>query len=203
MVSGRLAAVALLAVGGILLKKKLASKQGVGDSSFIEDSIEVDVPVRTAYDQWTQFEDFPKFMKDVESVRQLDDTHLHWRARIAGRPLEWDAEITHQIPDRRIAWHSTSGPPHSGVVTFDKVRENRTRVMLRMAYRPRNSMESMADFLGAVKLEVAGNLHRFAEFVQSRRHETGAWRGTVEGGTTVSAASPLGATPTPVGAPGL
>ena len=145
MLSGRLAAVALIAVGGILLKKKLASKAGVGDSSFIEDSIEVEVPVRTAYDQWTQFEDFPEFMKDVEC----------------------------------------------------------TRVMLRMYYRPRNSMESMADFLSAVNLEVAGNLHRFAEFIQSRRHETGAWRGTVEGGTRVGAVSPLGATPSPVGATGL
>jgi len=187
MLSGRLAAVALLAVGGMLLKKKLASKSGVGDSSFIEDSIEVDVPVRTAYDQWTQFEDFPKFMKDVESVRQLDDTHLHWRARIAGRLTEWDAEITHQLPDRLIAWHSTSGPPNSGAVTFDKVHENRTRIMLRMSYQPRSMMESVGDALGAVKLEVAGNLHRFAEFIQGRRSETGAWRGTVDGGTVVSA----------------
>jgi uncharacterized membrane protein len=194
MLSGRLAAVAILAVGGMLLKKKLDSKRAAGDSSFIEDSIEVDVPVRTAYDQWTQFEDFPKFMKDVESVRQVDDTHLHWRARVAGRLTEWGAEITHQLPDRLIAWHSTSGPPNSGAVTFDKVHENRTRIMLRMSYQPRSMTERVGDAIGAVKLEVAGNLHRFAEFIQGRRVETGAWRGTVEGGAIVGAVTPAAAT---------
>ena len=188
MFLGRLAAVAALAVGGILLKKKLAPRQGAGVSSTIEDSIEVEVPVRTAYNQWTQFEDFPKFMKDVEEVRQLDDTHLHWRARIAGKPTEWDAEITHQIPDRRIGWHSTSGPPHSGVVTFERVLDNRTRVTLRMSYQPRGVVENLGDALGAVKLEVAGNLHRFAEFIESRRSETGGWRGTVDGGGIVGSA---------------
>ena len=194
MSSGRLAAIAILAVGGMLLKKKLAPRQGAGDSSFVEDSIEVDVPVSTAYNQWTQFEDFPKFMKDVESVRQVDDTHLHWRARIAGQPTEWDAEITHQIPDKRIAWHSTSGPPNSGVVTFERVGDNRTRVCLRMSYQPRGLVQSVGNALGAVKLEVAGNLHRFADFLQTRRRETGAWRGTVEGGTTVGTSTPVGAT---------
>ena len=105
MILGRLATIAALAAGGYWLKKKMgpSARQGTGQLSFVQDSIEVDVPIRTAYNQWTQFEEFPKFMKDVEEVRQVDDTHLHWRASIAGKPVEWDSEITTQIPDRRIS----------------------------------------------------------------------------------------------------
>jgi uncharacterized membrane protein len=182
-----LVAIVALAAAGIWLKKRMGTPSGSGDSSqFVEDSIEVDVPVSTAYNQWTQFEEFPNFMHDVLEVRQIDDTHLHWRARIAGKEEEWDAEITNQIPDRRIAWRSTSGPPNSGAVTFDRLSENRTRITLRMSYQPRNALEKIGDALGAVKLETSSNLHRFAEFLQSRGRETGAWRGTVSGGATVS-----------------
>ena len=149
-------------------------------------SIDVDVPVRTAYNQWTQFEEFPNFMKDVEDVRQVDDTHLFWRANIAGRPVEWTSEITTQIPDRRISWRSTSGPPNSGAVTFDRVTDHRTRVTLRMSYRAPGIAEKVGDALGVVRAELSGNLHRFAEFIQLRQQETGAWRGTVGGGTTMS-----------------
>jgi uncharacterized membrane protein len=190
MFLGRLAAIAALAAGGYWLKQKMGAGAvaGAGTSSgelsYVQDSVEVDVPISTAYNQWTQFEEFPRFMQDVEEVRQIDDTHLHWRAKIAGQPLEWDSEITTQIPDRRISWRSTSGPPNSGAVTFDRVSENRTRITLRMSYRAPGIVEKIGDALGAVRLELSGNLHRFAEFVQSRQQETGAWRGTVSAGVS-------------------
>lgn len=135
-------------------------------------------------DQWTRFEDFPSFLKDVEEVRQVDNTHLHWRARIAGQPVEWDSEITTRIPDRRISWRSTSGPPSSGAVSFDRVADHRTRITLRMSYRAPGFASKVGDALGAVRMELSGNLHRFADFIQSRRRETGAGRGTVTGGST-------------------
>ena len=188
MILGRLVTVAALAAGGYWLKKKMGSQtsRGTGELSFVQDSIEVDVPISTAYNQWTQFESFPRFMQDVEEVRQIDDTHLHWRARIAGKPVEWDSEITTQIPDRRISWRSTSGPPNSGAVTFDRVTDNRTRITLRMSYRAPGVAEKVGDALGAVRMELTGNLHRFADFIQSRQHETGAWRGTVGSAATAS-----------------
>src|SRR5678816_1076374 len=104
-------------------------------------------------------------MKDVLDVRQIDDTHLHWRANIAGKPVEWSSEITTQIPDRRISWRSTSGPPNSGAVTFDRVTDHRTRVTLRMSYRAPGIAEKVGDALGLVRAELSGNLHRFADFV--------------------------------------
>jgi uncharacterized membrane protein len=188
MILGRLVTVAALAAGGYWLKKKMGSQtsRDTGELSFAQDSIEVDVPISTAYNQWTQFEEFPRFMQDVEEVRQIDDTHLHWRARIAGKPVEWDSEITTQIPDRRISWRSTSGPPNSGAVSFDRVSENRTRITLRMSYRAPGVAEKIGDALGAVRMELSGNLHRFADFIQSRQHETGAWRGTVGGAASAS-----------------
>ncbi len=188
MILGRLATIAALAAGGYWLKKKMGPSvgRGTGELSFVQDSIEVDVPISTAYNQWTQFEEFPNFMKDVEEVRQLDDTHLHWRANIAGKPVEWDSEITTQIPDRRISWRSTSGPPNSGAVTFDRVGDNRTRITLRMSYRAPGIAEKVGDALGIVRAELSGNLHRFADFIQTRQRETGAWRGTVSGGAAMS-----------------
>jgi len=188
MLLRRLATVAALAAGGYWLKKTMGPRvgRGTGELSFVQDSIEVDVPISTAYNQWTQFEEFPNFMKDVEDVRQIDDTHLHWRATIAGKPVEWDSEITTQIPDRRISWRSTSGPPNSGAVTFDRVTDHRTRITLRMSYRAPGIAEKVGDALGVVRAELSGNLHRFADFIQLRQRETGAWRGTVGGGTTMS-----------------
>ena len=186
MILRKLATIAALAAGGYWLKKKMApaAAQDAGELSFVQDSIEVDVPIRTAYNQWTQFEEFPRFMQDVESVRQIDDTHLHWRASIAGQPVEWDSEITTQVPDRRISWRSTSGPPNSGAVTFDRVTDQRTRITLRMSYRAPGLLEKVGDALGAVRLELAGNLRRFAEFIESRQRETGAWRGSVVAGVS-------------------
>ena len=196
MILGRLATIAALAAGGYWLQKKLGPsvRRSTGELSFVQDSIEVDVPISTAYNQWTQFEEFPNFMKDVEDVRQIDDTHLHWRANIAGKPVEWDSEITTQIPDRRISWRSTSGPPNSGAVTFDRVTDNRTRITLRMSYRAPGIAEKVGDALGMVRAELSGNLHRFADFIQERQRETGAWRGTVSGGEKLGGGNASGTT---------
>jgi uncharacterized membrane protein len=146
----------------------------------VEKSIEVEVPQRTAYNQWTQFEEFPRFMEGVEEVRQLDDTHLHWRAEIGGKTEEWGAVITEQTPDQRIAWRSTSGAENGGVVTFHHLGDNRTRVMLQMEYDPHSFTEKMGDMLGFVTRRVEGDLKRFKEYVESRGHATGAWRGEVK-----------------------
>jgi uncharacterized membrane protein len=145
----------------------------------IEKSVEVDVPVRVAYNQWTQFEDFPKFMEGVREVRQLDDTRLHWKAVIAGKEQEWDAEITEQLPDERIAWRSRGGAPNAGVVTFHRLADSRTRIMVQLGYDPQGAVETVADALGVVTRRVAGDLQRFKEFIESRGSETGAWRGEI------------------------
>lgn len=147
--------------------------------SVIERSVEVDVPATAAYNQWTQFEEFPRFMKDIERVEQLDDTTLRWRARMGGQVEEWTAKIDEQIPDKRIAWHSVEGAQNSGVVTFHRLDDDRTRVMLQMAYEPQTGIEKVADWLGAVGRRIDGDLERFKEFVEARGAETGGWRGRV------------------------
>lgn len=152
--------------------------------STVEKSIEVNVPVSTAYNQWTQFEDFPKFMEGITEVRQLDDTHLHWCADIAGKHKEWDAEITEQIPDKRIAWRSMSGAQNAGVVTFHRISDDTTRIMLQMDYDPEGVTENVGDAVGMVSRRVEGDLERFKEFLELRGHETGAWRGSVDQGGT-------------------
>ncbi len=152
----------------------------------VEESIEVNVPVSTAYNQWTQFEEFPKFMEGVERVRQLDDTHTHWRTKVAGKEKEFDAVITEQTPDQRIAWTSEAGPEHAGVVTFHRIDEGRTRVMLQMDYEPEGAAEKLGDALGLVKRRVKGDLERFKELIEGRGTETGAWRGEVRGGEAKS-----------------
>lgn len=147
--------------------------------SNIEQSIDVEVPVRTAYDQWTQFEDFPRFMEGVEDVRQIDDTHTHWRTRVAGREQEFDATITEQTPDQRVAWTSEQGPEHAGVVTFHRLDEGRTRVMLQLDYEPEGALEAAGDALGLVKRRVKGDLERFKELIEGRGVPSGGWRGEV------------------------
>jgi uncharacterized membrane protein len=175
-----LAAAVLLAAGGFLLSKTLRRGSSSDlSSSTVEESIELDVPVSTAYNQWTQFEEFPKFMASVESVTQIDDTHLHWRALVGGKIKEWDAEITEQIPDKRIAWRSIGGVPNGGVVTFHKLSDTRTRVMLQMEYTPQSIGEKLGDAIGAVKLTAKGNLKKFKHLVEARGVETGGWRGSV------------------------
>ncbi|MDP9069614.1 MAG: SRPBCC family protein [Actinomycetota bacterium] len=148
--------------------------------SSIEQSIEVNVPVRTAYNQWTQFEDFPHFMEGVEKVNQLDDVNLHWVAEIMGQHREWDAKITEQIPDERIAWRNVDGATNAGVVTFHRISDDTTKIMLQMEYDPEGFGEKAADALGLVKARVKGDLERFKTFIESRGQETGAWRGEVD-----------------------
>lgn len=145
----------------------------------IEKSIEVDVPVNTAYNQWTQFESFPRFMEGVEEVTQLDDQRLHWKASVAGKEKEWDARITEQTPDQRIAWTSEGGTFTAGVVTFHKLTDDTCKVMLQMDYDPENIVEEVGDKLGFVGRRVDGDLKRFKDFIEERGTETGAWRGTV------------------------
>ncbi|AXA90861.1 SRPBCC family protein [Massilia sp. YMA4] len=177
----RLLTLAALAVGGALLAKQLKKNGGKAESSSVNESVTVDVPVRTAYDQWTQFEEFPKFMDSVHEIKQLDNKRLHWKADVMGKPIEWDAEIVKQIPDKRIAWRSTTGTPNSGVVTFESLGANQTRITLEMTYTPEGPVEAVGDALGAVRIEARGNLKRFKEMIEARGHETGAWRGTIAG----------------------
>jgi uncharacterized membrane protein len=146
----------------------------------IEESTEIDVPVSVAYNQWTQFEEFPRFMEGVEKVEQLDDRRLHRVADVAGKRDEWDAEISEQRPDERVAWHSTSGTPNAGAVTFHRLGDNRTKVMVQIDYEPEGAVEKMGDALGMVERRTKGALERFKEFIESRGSETGAWRGEVD-----------------------
>lgn len=155
--------------------------------SNIEESIEVKVPVRTAYNQWTQFEEFPQFMDGVDSVTQLDDKTMRWVADIAGAKREWTAEITEQIPDDRIAWKSIDpNVQHAGVVTFHRISDDTCKVMLQFDFQPTDMVEKAGDMLGFVKRRVKGDLERFATFIEERGTETGAWRGEVEQGQVSS-----------------
>jgi uncharacterized membrane protein len=146
----------------------------------IEQSIDVEVPVRTAYNQWTQFEEFPRFMEGVREVTQLDDKRLRWRAEVGGKDLEWTAEITEQHPDERIAWRSRSGARNAGVVTFHRLSDATTRVMLQLEYEPEGAVENVGDAVGVTSSRVKGDLWRFKEFIESRGGETGAWRGDID-----------------------
>src|ERR687885_839489 len=147
--------------------------------STIEQSIDVNVPVHTAYNQWTQFEEFPRFMEGVEEIRQYDDTRLHWVIDVAGVRREFDAEITEQRPDERIAWTSVSGPKHAGVVTFHRLDADHSRVTAQMDIDPEGFVENVADKTGVLDRRVKGDMKRFREFIESRGGETGAWRGEV------------------------
>jgi uncharacterized membrane protein len=148
--------------------------------SVIEKSIEIEVPVTTAYNQWTQFEEFPKFMEGVKEVKQVDDTHLRWKADIGGKEKEWDAEITEQIPDNRIAWRSRDGAMNAGAVSFHRLSDSKSKVMLQMEYDPQGVVENVGDAVGVVSQRVLGDLERFKRYIESRGQETGAWRGTVK-----------------------
>lgn len=145
----------------------------------IEKSIEVEKPLHSVYNQWTQFEDFPRFMKGVKKVTQLDDQRLHWEAEIGGKTKEWDAIITDQIPDQRIAWEREAGDYTAGVVDFEALGPNRTRVNLQLFYEPDGFVESAGDALGVVSGQVQNDLERFKQFIENRAQETGGWRGTI------------------------
>jgi uncharacterized membrane protein len=145
----------------------------------IEQSIEVEVPVTQAYNQWTQFEDFPRFMEGIVEIRQLDDRRLHWVAEFGGQRHEWDAEITEQLPDERVAWRNIDGKDNAGVVTFHKIDGDTTRIMVQMDWAPEGIKEKIGSALGADDRRIKGDLQRFKEFIESRGRETGAWRGEV------------------------
>jgi uncharacterized membrane protein len=146
----------------------------------VVESVDVKVPVSVAYNQWTQFEDFPRFMEGVKAVTQIDDTHLRWVAEVGGVEKEWDAEITEQHADERIAWHATSGAENAGVVTFHRIDDDTTRVTLQLDVDPEGMVENIGTALGFLERRVKGDLERFKEFIESLQSETGAWRGEVE-----------------------
>ena len=151
--------------------------------SKILESVDVTVPVRTAYDQWTQFESFPMFMEGVEKVEQLDDTTLRWTAEIVGQKRTWKAKIAEQLPDERIAWTSIDGARNAGVVTFHRLDDTKSRVTLQLDVDPEGPVDNIGDALGFVQRRAKGDLERFKEFIEGRGTETGAWRGTVKQST--------------------
>jgi len=160
----------------------------------IQKDIVVDVPVEVAYDQWTQFESFPKFMDGVKEVVQLDEKTLRWTAQIGPKVEEWEAEISEQIPNKIIAWRSTTGTPNAGTVRFDPAGEGKTRVSLELSYEPRDTTEKVGDALGVLDRRVGGDLNRFKEFIEKRQVPTGAWRGEIRGGKVEPGTSGSGPT---------
>jgi uncharacterized membrane protein len=146
----------------------------------VEKSIDVELPVGPVYNQWTQFEDFPSFMEGVEAVQQVDERHLHWRASVGGSAKEWDAEIREQVPDSRIIWQNTSGAENAGIVRFEPVAADRTRVYLQMSYDPEGMLETAGDKLGFMSRRVEGDLERFKKFVESSGGSGAGWRGEIK-----------------------
>jgi len=151
----------------------------------VHESIEVNVPVSTAYNQWTQFEQFPQFMENVESVTQIDDTHLRWVAEIAGKRNEWEAEIVRQEPDRVVAWKSVDGKGTSGEVKFEPLVSDRTKIDVTISWEPEGMLESLGEKVGADTMGVKKDLQNFKELIERRGAETGAWRGEVIAGEKV------------------
>lgn len=148
--------------------------------STIEQSVEVDVPVTTAYNQWTQFESFPQFMDGVDEVRQVSDTLTHWKISIGGVKREFDADVVEQTPDQRIAWKSVDGTGHAGVVTFHRLDDDHTRIMLQLDTEPHGVVEKVGDAIGLTNANAKGDLERFKKFIEAQGQETGAWRGDVD-----------------------
>lgn len=147
----------------------------------VTESVDVAVPVRTAYNQWTQFEEFPQFMEGVTEIRQLTDSTTHWKTKIGGVEREFDATITEQLPDERVAWTSTSGSKQAGVVTFHRLDESHTRVTVQMDFEPDGLVEQAGDKLGVIDRRVKGDVHRFKEYIEGRGgFETGEWRGEID-----------------------
>lgn len=151
--------------------------------STVKEAVEVEVPVHTAYNQWTQFESFPEFMEGVEEVRQVDDRHNHWVTKIAGVQREFDTEIIDQLPDERIAWRTTSGDTQQkGMVSFQRLDDTHTRVELVMDIEPSGAAEKAADMTGTIDRRVKGDMRRFKEYIETRGGESGAWRGRIRPG---------------------
>jgi uncharacterized membrane protein len=183
--------------GDRLPLRRVSSTHGKdGLVSSHQHSVVVDRPVRTVYDQWTQFEKYPDFMENVEMVRQLGETMTHWKVRVGGVEREYDAAITEQRPDELISWHSVAGPEQGGMVTFDPLEPDRTRVTLRLDFEPDGFTESVGDAVGVVSSSVEHSLERFKEFIEDRGTSTGSWRGTVaDGGVTATGTGALGGDP--------
>lgn len=146
----------------------------------VSSDIDIDLPIRTVYNQWTQFEDFPAFMGGVEEVKQVDETTLNWRVKVAGVERDFLAEITEQVPDERVAWKSISGPSHAGVVTFHRLDEGKTRVRLQLDWEPEGFVENAGAALQLDDAQVAKDLKEFARLLESNGFESGAWRGSVD-----------------------
>jgi uncharacterized membrane protein len=155
----------------------------------VEKCIVVEAPLSAVYNQWTQFEEFPRFMEGVEQVKQLDDKRLLWKATIGGKTKEWYAEIFEQIPDQRVAWRSTSGALNTGMVNFESAGPGETKVSLKLNFEPEGALENLGSFLGVVGSRVEGDLKRFKEFIEERGRETGGWRGQIHGRHVNSPAS--------------
>ena len=155
----------------------------------VKETIEVDVPVSTAYNQWTQFEEFPRFMDGVESVTQIDDTHLRWVAEVGGKRREWNAEIVDQVPDQKIAWTATDDDGPNGIVEFEPLGEGKTLIRVEMAYEAEGLTEQLGSAIGSDSRQVKGDLERFKELIEGRGVESGAWRGEVRAGETRSPGS--------------
>jgi len=148
--------------------------------STITESVDVDVDLQTAYDQWTQFETFPQFMEGVESIKQLDDTHLRWNVKVGPVTREFNATVTEQHPSERIAWHSDEGPEHAGVVTFEPITKESTKVTVEMTMDPEGFVENVADKAGVLDHRVKGDMKNFKKFIESREGaQTGGWHGEV------------------------
>jgi uncharacterized membrane protein len=147
--------------------------------STVTKSVDVDVPIDTVYNQWTQFESFPHFLGGVEQISQLDDRHTHWKVNINGIKREFDAEITEQHPEERVAWKSVDGTTHAGVVTFHKLAPQQTRVTVQLDWEPQNAVEQAGAKLGVDDRQVQADLERFKKFIEERGSATGAWRGDV------------------------
>jgi uncharacterized membrane protein len=185
----RKALLLLVGIGGgaaVALRQRGASLPGIGERTprTIDSSIEVAVPVSTAYNQWTQFEEFPQFMDGVEEVRQLDDTRLHWVASVAGRRAEWDAKILEQHPDRQISWISEDGKKTRGTVTFESLDAQRTLVRLSIGYQAEGFVEAVGSAAGFDRRRIDGDLKRFKELIEARGNASGAWREDISAGTT-------------------
>jgi uncharacterized membrane protein len=150
--------------------------------ALVEESVDVEAPISVVYDQWTQFESFPEFMGGVDQITQTDDTHTHWVISIGGVTREFDTEIVVQHPDERIAWSSTDGTTHAGVITFDRLGETSTKVTAQITWQPEGLVEKAGTVLGVDEHQVKSDLHRFKEFIEARGQQTGAWRGDIPAG---------------------
>jgi uncharacterized membrane protein len=183
LVGGGVVAVAALPKTRQWLSSRLGAATGTGVMArVIDEAIEVDVPVSTAYNQWTQFEEFPKFMEGLDEVRQLDDTRLHWVANVGGKRAEWEAKILEQHPDKQVSWISEDGKKTRGTVSFESIGPSRTRVRLSMSYQAKGLTEAVGSAAGLDTRRVRGDLERFKQLIESRGSETGAWRGDISGG---------------------